>query len=116
MKTLSSNKKLLLIAVISVSICISSIVLATIPFFMWSQTYETPYNRAYSLVETSDGGFAVAGDSLFVKTDAVGNIGASEVFFFTIAESFPAIIAIASVSTVVAIGIGLLFYFKKRKQ
>jgi hypothetical protein len=52
----------------------------------------------------------------FYAEDAAGNMGASEVFFFTIAEPFPATIAVASVSTVAAIGIGLLFYFKKRKQ
>jgi hypothetical protein len=41
---------------------------------MWSQTYEARYDRAYSLVETFDGGFALAGDSLLIKTDASGNM------------------------------------------
>ena len=52
---------------------------------MWNQTYgERGYNQAYSLIETSDGGFAVAGytnsydpdddDFLLVKTDSFGNV------------------------------------------
>jgi len=53
---------------------------------MWNQTYGgTDYDQAYSLVETSDGGFALAGetrsfgdgnsdDFWLVKTDASGNM------------------------------------------
>jgi len=46
---------------------------------MWNQTYGgTDYDVAYSLVETSDGGFALAGkfedDFWLVKTDASGNM------------------------------------------
>jgi hypothetical protein len=43
---------------------------------MWSQTYgeETTNEVAFSLVETTDGGYALAGGQLFVKTDADGNM------------------------------------------
>ena len=66
-------------------------VLANIPFLssvgassvMWSQTYESGrFQAAFSLVETSDGGYAIAGSSGFyqvedfclVKTDEYGNM------------------------------------------
>ena len=48
---------------------------------MWSQTYEIiSFGRAYSLVETSDGGYAIAGESgldsdfCLLKTDEWGNM------------------------------------------
>jgi hypothetical protein len=42
---------------------------------MWSQTYGgAEYDSAYSLVETSDGGYALAGGNRLVKTDEYGNI------------------------------------------
>jgi len=43
---------------------------------MWSQTYGgIEVEEAYSLVETSDGGYALTGDGgLFVKTDEHGNV------------------------------------------
>jgi hypothetical protein len=45
----------------------------------WNQTYgRTGLDRAYALVETSDGGYALAGDTSFgaslVKTDVYGNM------------------------------------------
>jgi hypothetical protein len=41
----------------------------------WNQTYGGAGNElAYALVETSDGGYALAGDALLVKTDAYGNM------------------------------------------
>ena len=63
-----------------------------------------------------------AGDEDFYKLledyaeDSAGNMGASETLFFTISESpepFPTTLVVASVITVVVVGIGLLFYFKK---
>ena len=72
---LSSKKKLLLITVLSVSLYVSLIASAKAVSILWTQTYEAPGSQwAYSLVETSDGGFALAGNSLFVKTDASGNM------------------------------------------
>jgi len=42
---------------------------------MWSQTYGgTGSDVAYALVETSDGGFAIAGGTQLVKTDEFGNM------------------------------------------
>jgi hypothetical protein len=52
-------------------------------------------------------------------TDVAGNTGASETISFTVAkpEPFPtAQVAAASTSIIVVIGVGLLVYFKKRKQ
>ena len=48
--------------------------------------------------------------------DAFGNIGASETIYFTIIEPFPTMLVVTSVIivAVVGVGVGLLFYFKKR--
>jgi hypothetical protein len=51
--------------------------------------------------------------------DTLGNMGKSEMIYFTIKEpdTFPrALTIIASVATVVMVGTGLLVYFKKRKR
>jgi hypothetical protein len=41
----------------------------------WNQTYGgTGGDRAFALIETSDGGYALAGGALLVKTDAYGNV------------------------------------------
>jgi hypothetical protein len=48
--------------------------------------------------------------------DKLGNIGASETTFFTIAEPFPTTLVVASVITVSVAVIVLLVYFKKRKH
>lgn len=41
----------------------------------WNQTYGGPENEvAHSLIETSDGGFALAGEGFFVKTNEQGNM------------------------------------------
>ena len=59
--------------VLSVLLC-SSLVVSVDAASMWSRTYEgTDGEWAYSLIETSDGGYALAG-SMFVKTDALGNV------------------------------------------
>jgi hypothetical protein len=52
-------------------------------------------------------------------TDEAGNTGASEILFFTVnvLEPFPVVpVAAAFVIAVVAVGAGLLVYFKKRKR
>ena len=49
--------------------------------------------------------------------DSFGNVGASETFWFSVAEPFPIVpVATASVVAVAIIGVGLLVYFKKRKR
>ena len=53
--------------------------------------------------------------------DDAGNIGFSEVVFFTIIEEpepepLPTVLVVASVIIVAVIGVGLLLYFKKRKH
>jgi hypothetical protein len=51
-------------------------------------------------------------------TDEVGNTGASETIFFSIPEPpepFPTSLVVASIITVIIVGIGLFVYFKKRK-
>ena len=52
-------------------------------------------------------------------TDEAGNTGVSETIYFTVEvpEPFPIVlVAVASVATVAVLGVGLLFYFKKRRQ
>jgi hypothetical protein len=52
-------------------------------------------------------------------TDEAGNTGASETVIFTIEEPhepFPTTMVIAPIASVAAIGLGLLFYFKKRQH
>jgi hypothetical protein len=50
--------------------------------------------------------------------DEAGNMGASETATFTVAvpEPFSVVLVVASVITVAVIGVGLLFYFKKRRR
>jgi hypothetical protein len=51
--------------------------------------------------------------------DTFGNQGASQTVTFTVAvpEPFPTtLVAVASITSVTIIGIGLLVYFKKRKR
>ena len=50
-------------------------------------------------------------------TDKSGNIGASDIIYFRVEvpEPFPTTLVIAVVITMV-VGVGLLFYFKKRKR
>jgi hypothetical protein len=51
-------------------------------------------------------------------TDEFGNTGVSKIIRFTVevSEPFPTTLVIASVITVAVVGVGLLFYFKKRKH
>jgi predicted secreted protein len=47
----------------------------------WNQTYGgKSFDYAYSLVATSDGGYALAGGDLLVKTDAFGNMQWSKTY------------------------------------
>jgi hypothetical protein len=48
--------------------------------------------------------------------DEFGNAGVSETVYFSVDVPFPTILVIASVITVAIVGVGLLFYFKKRKH
>jgi hypothetical protein len=47
---------------------------------MWTKTYGTGNAAAYSMVMTSDGGYALAGDGLLVKTDASGDMEWNETY------------------------------------
>jgi hypothetical protein len=51
-------------------------------------------------------------------TDKSGNIGASDIIYFSVEvpEPFPTTLVVASVITVAVVGIGMLVYFKKRKH
>jgi hypothetical protein len=51
-------------------------------------------------------------------TDEAGNTGASETLFFNVnaPESFPVMVTIAVSVTVITVAVGLLVYFRKRKQ
>jgi hypothetical protein len=48
--------------------------------------------------------------------DSVGNMGASETCYFNITEPLPVPLVLASTGAASAVGIGLLVYFKKRKN
>lgn len=49
--------------------------------------------------------------------DVAGNVGASETAYFSVEVAFPtALVAVASVISLVLVGIGLLVYFRKRKH
>ncbi len=67
---------------------------------------------------TTLNGLPVGGHNVTVYArDKVGNVGASETVYFTISDPFPiALIASVSAASAAIIGIGLLFYFKKRKH
>jgi len=97
------------------------------PLEMLNQTYdETTADCAYSLVETSDGGFALAGstdsfgagdaDFWLVKTDMYGNMEWRRTYGGAMPTPEPTPttwIAPAIVITAI-VGVGLLVYFKKR--
>ena len=79
------NKHLLAVGVLSVLLCLSLVVSVEADAAMWARTYGGPgHDRAFSLIATSDGGYALAGttespvagdlDFWLVKTDSVGNL------------------------------------------
>jgi len=76
------RNRLLLTALLSVLLCASSVMSARAEATMWTQTYGgSGDNWAYSLIATSDGGYAMAGytssnngDCLLVKTDVDGKM------------------------------------------
>ncbi len=81
----------------------SSLVVSVDAASMWSRTYGgTGNEEAYSLVETSDGGYALAGYTTsfcvggnfwLVKTDAVGNMEWSRAFGGTSSDSAYSLVA-----------------------
>jgi hypothetical protein len=82
---LLSRKRFLLGAVLSVLLCASSVLSVKADATTWAQTYDRDMSLdwAFSLVETADGGYAIAGytnssgadyDFWLVKTDGVGNV------------------------------------------
>ena len=69
------RNRFLLGAVLTVLLCASLILWIHADTEAWIQIYEGPESfTAYSLVVTADGGFALAGGSLLVKTDEFGNM------------------------------------------
>jgi hypothetical protein len=68
------RRKLLLFGTVLFLLLGSSLVVSVDAALMWSRTYEgAEIDIAYSLVATSDGGYALAG-SMFVKTDELGDL------------------------------------------
>jgi hypothetical protein len=72
---------------------------------------------------TIDGNTTLSGLSCGVHSvtvfawDNAGNVGSSEIIWFSVAEAFPTVtVAAASGLSIATVGIGLLFYFKKRKH
>jgi hypothetical protein len=48
--------------------------------------------------------------------DELGNTGVSETISFTVEMPFPTVLVVASTASATIIGVGVLFYFKKRKH
>jgi hypothetical protein len=66
-----------------------------------------------TLTELSDGSHSL----VVYANDTAGNIGTSEIIYFSIKEPFPTtLFAVASGASVAIVSIGLLVYFKKRKR
>jgi hypothetical protein len=69
------KNRLLLIGVLSVLLCASLILWIQADNAAWIRIYKGPESyAAYSLVVTADGGYALAGGPLLVKTDVLGNM------------------------------------------
>ena len=49
------------------------------------------------------------------STDEAGNIGVSEVIYFTV-EPFPTTLVIGAIATIAVVALGILAYFKKFKN
>jgi len=96
---------ILILFVLASLLFISSVGAST----MWSQTYGS--GGAHSLVETSDGGYAIAGGGLLLKTDAYGNMewnqtygGAGDEQAFSLVETSDRGYALAGYTTSVYAG------------
>jgi hypothetical protein len=90
----------------------------------WTKTLD---GNAHSVIQTNDGGYAIAGaiangesyDFWLVKTDSEGNYNPSTAEPTTTPstqEPFPTTLVIASAIIVAFVAIALLVYFKKRKH
>ena len=90
--------------VLAVLLSLCSVVTVGAESLMWSQTYGgTSADYAYSLVETSDGGYALAGitysfgaglaDFWLIKTDASGNMEWNQTYGGTNSETTSALVA-----------------------
>jgi hypothetical protein len=92
-------------------------------FAVNEQTSRTAYsidgNDNVTVVgNTTLAGLPVGVHNVTVYTwDEAGNVGVSETVYFTVTEPFPVtLVVVASVASVAAISMSLLFYFKKRKH
>ena len=67
---------------------------------------------------TTLNGLPIGGHNITVYAqDKVGNVGASETVYFTIAEPFPTVpVVAASTASIAVVSAALLVYFKKRKH
>jgi hypothetical protein len=78
---LLSRKRFLLPVFFPVLLCFCLVLSVKAEATKWHQTYEGPESyAAQSLVATYDGGYALARDSLLVKTDAAGNMEWSQTY------------------------------------
>lgn len=93
----------------------------TLEFTINKQTSWMGYSRDGQETATIAGNTTLSGLSiglhkLIVYANAFENIVAYETVWFNVAEPFPTILVIASITTLSVIGIGALVYFKKRRH